>query len=108
GARLRELLSLVPSVSLGRVRAEVAPIAGWRPDLSIEVRADGESWMIIGEVKSEGQPRHIRGAALQVKDYVQRLSSVDPGTRAYGVVLAPYISPASAQICTEAGVGFAD
>src|SRR6185503_947670 len=70
--------------------------------------ADGESWMIIGEVKSEGQPRHIRGAALQVKDYVQRLSSVDPGTRAYGVVLAPYISPASAQICTEAGVGFAD
>jgi hypothetical protein len=108
GAKLRELLSLVPFVSLARVRTEAAPVAGWRPDLAIEVQADGESWMIIGEVKSEGQPRYIRGAALQVKDYVQRLSSADPGTRAYGVVLAPFISPASAQICTEAGVGFAD
>jgi hypothetical protein len=107
--RLRELLQRVPFISLGRHRAQVAPAHGdWRPDLLIEMQADAESWVIVAEVKNEGQPRYIRGAALQLRDYIQRFSSANSGIRAYGVVLAPFISPASAQICSEVGVGFAD
>jgi hypothetical protein len=108
-ARLRELLEPVPFVSLGAERKEPEPaVGGWRPDFSIDLQADGEGWVVIGEVKSDGQPRHVRGAALQLKDYVQRLAPAAMRPRAYPVVVAPFISPASAQICAEAGVGFAD
>jgi hypothetical protein len=108
-AKLRELLKPVPFVSLGVENREPAYATGsWRPDFSIDLQADGDAWVLIGEVKADGQPRHVRGAALQVRDYVQRLPSVDARARAYPVVVAPFISPASAEICKEAGVGFAD
>jgi hypothetical protein len=108
-AKLRELLKPIPFVSLGAEHKEPALAAGgWRPDFSIELQAGGEAWVVIGEVKSDGQPRHVRSAALQLRDYVQRFVSADVRTHAYPVVVAPFISPASAQICTDAGVGFAD
>lgn len=108
-AKLRELLKPVPFVSLGVESRESAYAAGnWRPDLSIDLRADGDSWRLICEIKADGQPRYVRGAALQLRDYVQRLASADAHARTYPVVIAPFISPASAEICKEAGVGFAD
>ncbi len=108
-AKLRELLKPVPFVSLGAQSKEPAfAVGNWHPDFSIELRADGDAWVLIGEVKADGQPRHVRGAALQVKDYVQRFAAVDARARAYPVVVAPFISPASAEICKEVGVGFAD
>jgi hypothetical protein len=107
--RLRELLKPVPFVSLGAERHEPALArSGYRPDFSIELQADGEAWLVIGEVKSEGQPRNVRIAALQLKDYVQRIAGIDERVHAYPVVVAPFISPVSAQICAEAGVGYAD
>jgi len=105
--KLRELLEPVRFLSLGAAR-DPFPVRGSRPDLFIDVQVDGEPWVLIGEVKLDGQPRHVRGAALQLKDYVQRLASAEPDVRAYPVVLAPFVSPASAQICEEAGVGFVD
>lgn len=108
-AKLRELLKPVPFVSLGVQSNEPAYAAGnWRPDFSIDLQAEGEAWALICEVKSDGQPRYVRGAALQLKDYVQRFASIDAHARAYPVVMARFISPASAEICKEAGVGFAD
>jgi hypothetical protein len=107
--KLRELLKPVPFVALGVQRQEPAFAGGtWRPDFSIDLHSDGDAWVLIGEVKADGQPRHVRGAALQLKDYVQRFASADVHGRVYPVVIAPFISPASAEICKEAGVGFAD
>lgn len=108
-AKLRELLKPVPFVLLGVQSKEPTYAAGsWRPDFSIDLRADGDDWVLICEVKADGQPRYVRGAALQLRDYVQRFASADVHARAYPVVIAPFISPASAEICKEAGVGFAD
>jgi len=108
-AKLRELLTPVPFVSLGVQNKEPAYAAGkWRPDFSIDLQTDGEAWALICEVKADGQPRYVRGAALQLRDYVQRFGSASRHGRAYPVVVAPFISPASAEICKEAGVGFAD
>lgn len=45
-----------------------------------------------------GQPRVIREAANQL----HRAKSALPG--AYGVVTAPYISPAAAEICLKEGI----
>ena len=106
---LRDLLKSVPFVSLAIRSKKPAFVAGnWRPDFSIELQADGETWALICEVKTDGQPRYVRSAALQLRDYVQRFASADAHARAYPVVVAPFISPASAEICKEAGVGFAD
>lgn len=108
-AKLRELLQPVPFVSLGAQSYAPAGAAGtWRPDFSIDLQADGEIWALICEVKTDGQPRYVRGAALQLKDYVQRFASADARVRPYAVIVAPFISPASAAICKEVGVGFAD
>ena len=108
-AKLRELLKPVPFVSLGVQSKEPAYAAGnWRPDLSIDLHVDGDAWALICEVKADGQPRYVRNATLQLRDYVQRFASADAHVRAYPVLVAPFISPASAEICKEAGVGFAD
>lgn len=108
-AKLRELLQQVPFVSLGGQSDELPNAIGtWRPDFSINIQVDKEIWVLIGEVKSDGQPRYVRSAALQLRDYVQRFVSTTEHVRSYGVVIAPFISPASAEICKEVGVGFAD
>ncbi len=108
-AKLRALLKPVPFVSLGSQSAEPEFAAGsWRPDIAIDLQADGDAWTLICEIKADGQPRYVRGAALQLRDYVQRFAPADAHARAYPVVMAPFISPASAEICKEAGVGFAD
>jgi hypothetical protein len=57
------------------------------------------------EVKPNGQPRFIRAAALEARDFAQRTSTPQP---AYPVVIAPFISPESSAICRELGVGYAD
>ena len=46
----------------------------------------------------------LRAAALQLNDILSRL----PGSSMYGVVLAPFISERSADVCREAGVGYVD
>lgn len=107
--KLRELLKPVSFVSLGEPKAEMPPTPGsWRPDFLLPLKAEGEPWTLACETKIDGQPRHIRVAVLQVKDYAQRLASSDAHPHAYPVVIAPFISSASAEICKEAGVGFAD
>ena len=63
---------------------------------------DGTVQQILGEVKSSGQPRLARAAVNQLLRYrsVHR--------EAYGVFIAPYISPRAAEICTKDGVGYID
>lgn len=58
--------------------------------------------LLIGEVKSSGQPRLARDAINQVLRYTASFPN------AYGVFVAPYISPQAAQICSDEGVGYVD
>lgn len=107
--KVRDLLEPVPFVSIGAESKEPANIADrWRPDFVLDLKAGDDAWVLIGEVKSDGQPRHVRGAVLQLKDYVQRFVSTNTDARPYPVFVAPFVSPASAEICKEADVGFAD
>jgi len=104
-AKLQQLLMSIPFLSMSSSASEPPPIAkGLRPDFVLSLFANGEPWQLIVECKSDGQPRHIRSAALQVKDYVRQIANA----HTYPMVMAPFISPASAEICKEAGVGFAD
>lgn len=72
------------------------------PDLRLQVDTPGGKATIIVEVLNLGQPRVIRDAANRLLRFKGQL----PG--AYGVVVAPYISPDAAEICLREGFGFVD
>ena len=65
------------------------------------ITPDGEKTILI-ETKNSGQPRYARQAINQLILHVQR--SPD----SYGVFVAPYISPSSARMLREAGIGYVD
>jgi hypothetical protein len=58
---------------------------------------------LICEVKGNGQPRYVRSAVAQLRNYIKHQQR-----DAYGVVIAPYFSPASQQICRDENIGFLD
>lgn len=97
--RLRELLAPLPLV-LERSVVEQAGV-----DLTLDLCEAERRWTLVCEVKSNGQPRHIRGAALQAREMAQRFSVSGP---TYPVVVAPFISEAAGTICRELEVGYAD
>ncbi len=101
--QLRNLLSPLPL----RIESEAPDhhTVAQRADFAIRLGDGDQGWILVCEVKANGQPRNIRTAALQVKEYLQRLKSAG---NAYAVVIAPFISAESSAICQELGVGFAD
>jgi hypothetical protein len=93
-------LSSIPSLEIeGVTQVEQGDDA---PDIALCVRYVGGEQILFADVKSSGQPRYARQAA----DRFFRLSSQQP--EIYGVFIAPYISPASAAICADAGIGYVD
>jgi hypothetical protein len=56
----------------------------------------------VAEVKSVGQPRAAREAVNQLWRFRENRPDVVP------VFIAPYISPASAQICKKDGTNYVD
>jgi hypothetical protein len=69
--------------------------------LNLRTKA-GSSSRIIAEVKTTGQPRVAREAVNQLL----RLRREYPD--AYGVFVAPYVSPEAAEICRKADIGYLD
>ncbi len=103
---LREILARAAFVSIGV--AEVPPRIGLlgprNPDFMLPVQAGNDQWRLACKIESRVQPRQARMVALQMKEYLAGLA--DP--EVYPVLLAPYLSPESAEICRQAGVGHAD
>jgi hypothetical protein len=96
---LKECFLLIPSI-------EIASLERERRDREagflMKVRTKSADQNILVEVKSPGTPKNIRNA-------VNSLSRVLRNTPAgYGIVVAPYISPISAQICQGEGIGYLD
>ncbi|WP_423222238.1 type IV toxin-antitoxin system AbiEi family antitoxin [Candidatus Amarolinea aalborgensis] len=73
---------------------------GWNRQMQFRL-ADQEVILLV-EVMNSGEPRFARNAVNQLL----RLQRASPS--AYGVLIAPWISPAAASICQEAGVGYVD
>lgn len=105
-ARLRETLAGIPFVTIGAI--ETPPLGGLpgsrNPDFLLPVQMGTEHWRLACEVKHQAQPRQVRAAVLELKDYVSSLNA----PAVYPVLMAAYLSPESADICRQAGVGYAD
>jgi hypothetical protein len=76
-----------------------------RPDLIVDAHIGGEDWLLLIECKAVAHPQSVRSALFQLKSYLEGL----PGPEhRYGILMAPFLSRASAKLCEEAGVGYID
>ena len=97
---LEDMISEVPFVEKKRMRASKVG------DFKLEIVVSGRPFGLIVEVKSQGEPRIIRAAVIQLRDSLQSKPTSHSAT--YGIIVAPYLSANSIQICKEAGVGCLD
>lgn len=72
------------------------------PDACLKVHLPDGPLTLFVEIRPNGQPRSARTAINRLLEFML----VEPGT--YGVLVAPYLSPAVVQICAEAGIGCLD
>lgn len=99
--KLLALLQQVPTISLVDIETE-ASNRDRGVDVVAHIEVGGKPHTLVCEVKSTGQPRHVRTALLQLRNYVAHHE------RSIPVFVAPYLSPESQALCREGGVGFLD
>jgi hypothetical protein len=104
--KLQEVLARVPFISVGVTEAPplVGLLGSRSPDFLLPLRAGNGAWQLVCKVNGLAQPRQVRSVMLEMNDYLKTLGN----PKSYPVLLAPYISPDSAEICRQAGVGFVD
>jgi transcriptional regulator with AbiEi antitoxin domain of type IV toxin-antitoxin system len=101
--RLQALLADVPFIRVEGADREIGePSRNREADFLIRLKANGRPVRLICEVKGSGQPRYVRTAIAQLRNYIEHQRD------AYGVVIAPYFSPASQQICRNEDICFVD
>ena len=71
-------------------------------DIVIDAYISSKPAKFIVEVKSQGEPRFVRMAIAQIKQYLRDLKD------SYGILVAPYLSDPSRQMCKEEGIGCID
>jgi hypothetical protein len=98
---LRRLLEQVPVVKLRRLEHEPPPDQGI--DIVANVEVSGRRHVLVCEVKSTGQPRHVRMALLQLRNYIAHHAH-----NATPVLIAPYLSPDAQALCLEQEVSYLD
>lgn len=99
---LLDLLAQIPVLKSKIPKIEfTAPNSGI--DLMTSVDVSGQSYLLVCEVKQNGQPRYVRDGIYQLQSYIARL-----GKSATPVLIAPYLSPAARELCLENEVSFLD
>ena len=98
---IRDCLERVPFLKIQKVKIE-PDLFGRRPDFLVRVEVAGGRYNLVVEVTSSGQPRIARQAINQVRSYIETVPNP------YPVLLAPYISDATAELCAHNGVGYID
>lgn len=98
---LRSVLKDISFVEIIEEQQEPNSADG-RLDWQVRLRLLDQEVNLLVEVKNNGEPRFARDAANQLLIAQRGV----PGS--YGVLIAPWISPAAALVCQEAGVGYVD
>jgi len=95
------VFSDIPFINLLETKTDVK-IADKQIDFVLNALISGKPATFFVEVRSQGEPRLVRMAITQLKDYLKETKD------SYGILVAPYLSDASRQICKEAGIGCVD
>jgi hypothetical protein len=98
---LREILEDVPLLAV--TTAQYRPLNGTAPHTLFELLLEkGTTRQLVVDTETNGQPRIIREAINRLS----RSTGVTPNS--YGIVAAPYLSPAAARLCKAEGIGYLD
>lgn len=99
---LRELLAELPTIRMENLEVDLRG-----PDRGVDILAHLNVYdrphVLVCEVKSNGQPRNVRAALLQLRNYVAHLDR-----EAVPMFIAPYLSPEAQALCKENNVAFLD
>lgn len=100
----QELLALLGQISAITIKGVETEIShrDQEVDTVVHMEVSGKPYALMCEVKSTGQPRHVRAALYQLRNYAAHHE------RSVQVFVAPYLSQESQALCREAGVGFLD
>lgn len=99
--RIASIFLDIPFVELKELKANVR-IDNNEVALILSTFISGKQANFIVEVKSQGEPRFVRMAIARMKDYIRNFKDT------YGILVAPYLSDTSRQLCKEAGIGCVD
>jgi hypothetical protein len=99
---LKAMLCQVPAIKLKGIEWE-PQAAGEQRDILARLSISGKRRVLACEVKTSGQPRHVRVALLQLRNYMAHL-----GGEATPVLIAPFLSSQAQALCREQGVNFLD
>jgi hypothetical protein len=98
---VRACLAEVPFVRIGGAVKDRAKSESPR-DLVLKIRSAGGTQQLVVESRTSGEPRLAR----EVIAALRRYSETQP--KSYAVFVAPYISPRTADLCCQEGVGYVD
>ncbi|MEH6759210.1 MAG: type IV toxin-antitoxin system AbiEi family antitoxin [Parasphingorhabdus sp.] len=96
------LLSAIDAIKIINIKREPAS-EDVILDFLVELEHARKKYHLACEVKSNGQPRHIRNAIFQLHHFARNF-----GNTAYPVIIAPYLSPKSQDLCRAERFGYLD
>ncbi|MCX6378897.1 MAG: type IV toxin-antitoxin system AbiEi family antitoxin [Armatimonadetes bacterium] len=96
---LAESLDGVPFVCLDSAASDPQPAEA---DMEIRIRLPERERTLLLALRSSGQPRNVRIAVAQINRWLLQRPE------AYGVFVAPYLSPAAVDICRNERIGCLD
>lgn len=99
---LRVALAEVPDLAVLRVQTS-DELRGTSIDFIFDITFNGQPHVLVGEVKSSGQPRHVQNGLFQLKRYAEAQHfPVTP------IFIAPYLSEEARALCASDKVGYLD
>ena len=99
---LTALLKQVPAIKTKDIKLDASgPDPGI--DMVAEINVSGNRHTLVFQCNYNSQPRHVRMALLQLREYASRL-----GKGTTPILMAPYLSPEGQALCRESEVGFLD
>jgi hypothetical protein len=99
---LGELIDQVPAITIENIEVEARSL-DHEIDILARINVSEKPHMLVCEVKANGQPRYVRAAVLQLRNYVAHF-----GDDAVPILIAPYLSREAQALCKENKVGFLD
>ncbi len=99
---LGTLIDQVPAIKLEDIKVE-PPGPDRGIDILARVNVSDRPHVLVCQLKASGQPRHVRMALLQLRNYIAHF-----GNEAIPILIAPYLSPEAQALCREHEVGFLD
>ena len=100
---LQNLLERNPKIKIDEIGPPPPSSTDRSVDIVASIRAFNHRYKVICEVKSNGEPRHAHNAALQLRDAIAHMK-----TDALPVLIAPFLSEKSREVCSEYGINYLD